>query len=102
MIQANQWTPNSGKLPNPGKYYFLQLTSETIQKVNVMKDKNGVNYARKAMIRCGMSKDVTGVWHEHQLSVDLQEIVKKHRSYFEQAQMDEEQEQVIDDVIQLD
>lgn len=35
------------------------------------------------MIRCGMSLDVTGVWHEKQLSFRLQEIANIYRNHFD-------------------
>jgi hypothetical protein len=36
-----------------------------------MQDANGIGYARKAMIRCGLSLDVTGQWQLPQLSLEL-------------------------------
>ena len=72
----------SGKLQNPGKRFFLNLAAESVRNVNNMSDKNGLTYARKAMIRCGLAKDVSGVWHEKQLMPHLQEIIRKHRSHF--------------------
>ena len=53
-----------------------------MEVVNRQTDRNGVNYARKAMIRCGLSRDVTGKWHEKQLSVELQNIITKYRDEF--------------------
>ena len=49
-----------------------------------MRDKNGVSYARKAMIRTGMSLNVNGLWEEGQLTVDLQQIIAKHKVHFEE------------------
>lgn len=45
----------SGKLKNPGKGFFLKLAANSIREVNKQRDKNGVPYARKAMIRTGMA-----------------------------------------------
>jgi hypothetical protein len=56
---------------------------KAVQPVNAMRDANGIGYARKAMIRCGLWLDVTGRWHVPQLSVELQQIVGKHRPHFE-------------------
>jgi hypothetical protein len=54
-----------------------------VQLVNAMRDANGIGYARKAMIRCGLSLDDTGQWHVPQLSVELQQIVGKQRAHFD-------------------
>ena len=57
----------SGKLADPGKSFFLKLAAEYVRAVNSMKDKNGVSYARKATIRCGLRLDLDGEWQESQL-----------------------------------
>jgi hypothetical protein len=67
-----------GKLQNPGKKLFLQLAADSVKAVNLQKDKNGVSYARKAMIRCGMSLGIDGSWSVNQLYPHLKKIVKKH------------------------
>jgi hypothetical protein len=67
---------------NPGKEFFLRLAADAVRDVNLMRDENGLTYSRKAMIRCGLALDVTGVWHEKQLSRELQLIISKHRKYF--------------------
>ena len=77
---AGEW---SGKLKNPGKSFFLRLASRAVREVNAMKDKNGLTYARKAMVRCGLSKNLNGVWEVKQLFPKLQELVKGHKSYFD-------------------
>ena len=74
----------SGKLNNPGKRYFLELAAKAVNEVNAQRDKSGMSYARKAMIKCGLSKDaVTGQWQESQLFGHLQAIINKHREYFD-------------------
>ena len=50
----------SGKLQNPGKWFFLQLVADSVRGVNLQRDANGLTFARKAMIRCGLALDVTG------------------------------------------
>jgi hypothetical protein len=35
------------------------------------------------MIRCGLSLDIIGEWHEKQLNRDLQIVIEKHRQHFE-------------------
>lgn len=89
-IKAGKWKDggradgsNSGALENPGKTFFLKLAVEAVRRVNAQRDKNGISFARKAMIRCGLSLDVTGEWHVGQLTVELQEIVTKYRTHFD-------------------
>jgi DDE superfamily endonuclease len=58
MIKEGNWkdgAKSSGKLVNPGKRYFLQLPADCVKAVNSMKGQNGLSWARKAMIRCGLS-----------------------------------------------
>jgi hypothetical protein len=85
MVQSGKWKNgegSSGKLINPGKRYFLQLAADCIKAVNNMKDKNGLGWSRKAMIRCGLSLGLNGQWGVNQLSPELQEIIKKYFNEF--------------------
>ena len=90
LIEGDQWKNNirvdgswSGKLKNPGKSFFLKLAADSVRDVNRQTDVNGMNFARKAMIRCGLSLNVSGEWEEKQLFPHLQNIIKEHREYFE-------------------
>jgi hypothetical protein len=90
LIDENAWSnasrkgsAGSGKLRNPGKKFFLRLAADAVRDVNLQRDSNGLTYARKAMIRCGLARDVTGFWREQQLTPQLQTIINNHRSYFE-------------------
>ncbi|RHY89932.1 hypothetical protein DYB35_004602 [Aphanomyces astaci] len=90
LIQSNEWSNNvrvdggwSGKLKNSGKTYFLQLAADCVRAVNSMRDNAGLTYARKAMIRCGLSLDVTGFWHVKQLTPELQAIIAKYKNHYE-------------------
>ncbi|KAI2506922.1 hypothetical protein MHU86_7514 [Fragilaria crotonensis] len=90
MIRENMWSNGvrrdgawSGKLQNPGKRFFLQLAADSVRDVNMQRDVNGLTYARKAMIRCGLALDVTGLWHIQQLSPQLQAIIATHRNHFD-------------------
>jgi hypothetical protein len=47
-----------------------------------MKDQNGLSWARKAMIRCGLSLGLDGTWSVAKLSPELQEIIKKYPADF--------------------
>lgn len=40
----NDWTKGSGKLPNPGKSFFLQLASNCSRQVAMLRDGGGVLY----------------------------------------------------------
>ncbi|KAL3676321.1 hypothetical protein R1sor_026269 [Riccia sorocarpa] len=62
---GTRWT--SGALKNPGKHYFLQLAVDLVADVNSQRGANGLSYARKAMIRCGLSLNINGRWEECQL-----------------------------------
>lgn len=73
----------SGRLENPGKHFYLKLAAEVIRDVNSQVDSKGINFARKAMVRTGLSLNYNGKWEECQLSDELQKIVAKHRNHFE-------------------
>lgn len=75
-IEKNLWTLGSGKLPNTGKNFFLKLAAAAVHDVNSQRDKNGLIYARKAMIMTGMSLNVR-TFGKTQLTNDLQIIIKK-------------------------
>lgn len=72
----------SGKIPNPGKRFFLKMTANAIREVNRMKDKSGISFARRSMIMTGMSLNINGKWEESQLTEQLQLIIAKYRSHF--------------------
>jgi hypothetical protein len=59
-IKDGQWASGSGALQYPGQTFLFPLAAMTVQRVSAMRDANGIGYARKAMIRCGLSLDVTG------------------------------------------
>ena len=82
--QNNPWADEqwSGKLTNPGKRFFLQLATDSVQDVNQQLDCDNMTYARKAMIRLGLALNVDGTWNVHQLFPHLQELVAKHEPYF--------------------
>ncbi len=91
LIRQGKWKngeKSSGKLENPGKRFFLKLAADYIRDVNSQEDNHGISYARKAMVRMGMSLNYnpdTGKstkWEEAQLFSNLQEIIAKHRAHF--------------------
>lgn len=73
----------SGKVANPGKHYFLKFAAEATRRARAKVDKNGMNYARKSMILCGLSADTDSVWRETQLRPELQHLIKKHQLAFD-------------------
>ena len=86
LIDSRQWKEGllkSGKLPNPGKLFFLKLAARVIRDVNKMRDKNGLTYAQKSMIRCGLSRDLNGKWRICPLFPHLQVIIEKQRTVFD-------------------
>lgn len=89
LIEGGEWQNTqrkdsswSGKLKNPGKKFFMSLATECVREVNAHRDKNGVNYARKAMIRCGLSLEIDGSWSPKQLFPHLQDIIQKYPDEF--------------------
>ena len=87
MIKEGAWRngpKGSGKLCNPGKQFFMNLADECIKAVNEKIDEGlGISFARKSMIRCGLAKNVDGIWSEKMLFQHLQDIVNEHREYFD-------------------
>ena len=54
-----------------------------MRAINNQRDSNGLTYARKSMIMCGMAKDVDGVWKIDQLKPELISICLKYKNYFD-------------------
>ena len=68
---------------NPGKEFFFRMVANSVRDDNAMRDNNGLSYARKAMIMCGMALNTNGLWEVSQLKPSLQNIVRKHRAIFD-------------------
>jgi hypothetical protein len=89
MIRTDQWQNDpqgrrgwSGKLKNLGKPYFLSLVAAAVRDVNEELDVYGITYARKSMMRCGLSSNQDGVWKYEQLFLELQEIIVQYPNHF--------------------
>ncbi len=54
-----------------GKTFFLCLAADVIREVNMVRDMDGVSFARKAMLRCALGLK-NGVWKISQLKPELQ------------------------------
>ena len=60
----------------------MSLAAKSVEKVNAMRDPNGMSYAHKAMIKCGLALDIDDVWRVSQLLAPLQDIVALHHMPF--------------------
>ncbi|CAM6124006.1 unnamed protein product [Calypogeia fissa] len=80
-INKDAWT-SSGMIRNPGKHFFLKIAADSMRTVNSFRDKNGISYARKAMIRCGLALNLNGRWDIDQLSPELQNVIRKYPEHF--------------------
>lgn len=85
MIQKGMWRDSSGKLRNPGKRFFLELSARCVREVNMQRDADGLRYGRKAMIMTGLALNTNGQWEIGQLTPELQRIVRKHQTVFDAA-----------------
>ncbi len=65
-----------------GKTFFLRLAADVIREVNMIRDKDGVSFARKAMLQCGLGLK-NGVRKFSQLKPELQGIIRENRSHFD-------------------
>ena len=70
MIKKGDWSNTvrkndswSGKLKNPGNRFFLELAAAAVRAMNGVRDSCGLTYARKSIIGCGMTLDISGRWH---------------------------------------
>ena len=82
-IKEGRWKDKSGRIANPGKMVFLQLHFLAVQDVNNQRDGLGLTYARKAMNMKGMALNTNGRWEVTQLTPRLQEIIQKHKEFFD-------------------
>ena len=94
LIQGGEWQNDPqgrrgwfGKLKNPRKGFFLALAAEAVRDVNQEQDFQGMNIARKSMIRCGLSLDTDGVWRCEQLFQELQDIIAEFPNHFDGEQV---------------
>jgi hypothetical protein len=66
-----------------GTKVLLKLAADSVRDVNKQRDKNGITYARKAMIRCGLVLDLCGEWRVQQLRPELQRIISTYPKHFD-------------------
>jgi hypothetical protein len=81
-IQADGTLKGSGKIRNPGKSFILQLLSKVLTELNEKKDKNGMSWAQKAMVGCGLGLDRDGKWTTEMLFPKLRLVIEKYPDYF--------------------
>lgn len=88
VLNFEMETTKSGKIPNPGKRFFLQLSADTVREVNCRTHKSSLSLAFRLKIFTGMSLNVNGKWEESQVIEQLQLIIAKFRSHFEGLAVD--------------
>ncbi|OWZ14471.1 LOW QUALITY PROTEIN: hypothetical protein PHMEG_00012054 [Phytophthora megakarya] len=84
-IRNGDWktgTSSTWKLANP---VFLEPAAQYIRLVNLEKDKNGDNWAKKSMIQCGLDVSRDGVWKVDQLSKELKQTIAFYPDAFEEG-----------------
>lgn len=85
VIRRGDWmqgSKSSGALANPGKRFFLETAAKCIRLVNAEEDENGMNWANKSMLLCGLDVGSDGVWKVEQLSKSLQDVVARFGEEF--------------------
>lgn len=82
-IKHSSWCNGLSKIPNPGKTIFLDLAVKFVAAVNRQRERDGVSYARRAMIINGMELNINGLSEEMQLLPKQQHIIRKYLEHFE-------------------
>ena len=85
LILDNNWSDvprSSGKILNPGKPCFMDLSTKCVREMNAMIDDHGILLVRKAMIRSGLKLNETGCWEVIKLSQYLQEKIQRYSMEF--------------------
>ena len=80
LVQQGEFT-TSGRVRNPGKYFYLKLVKEVVDELNNRTIDN-CSLARMSMIACGSIPNISGIWHVEQLSDELRGIVENNTEYF--------------------
>ena len=60
QVQESELTP-TGRIRNPGKYFFLQLVKEVVDELN-SRTVGNITLARKSLILFGLIPDEDGMW----------------------------------------
>lgn len=81
LVAAAEYT-GSGRVPNPGKHYYLKLVRDVVEDLN-SRTHNGMSLAKSSLVMCGLIPGPTGVWSVEQLTPELREIVNSNLPYFE-------------------
>lgn len=82
QLQKRYRTDTSGRIENSGKQFLLQIAKKCVYNVNKQRHDRGILYARKAIILCALEVNTNGLWEISYLTSQLQNIVRKHCSYF--------------------
>lgn len=81
LVCEGEYT-NTGRVRNPGKYFFLRLVKEIVDELNG-RTEHGMSLARRSLMICGLIPGLNGVWSVQQLTPKLREIVENNMEYFE-------------------
>lgn len=81
-MMENRYLESSGNLINLKKRFILKPAAESIFDFNKKRDMDGLQYARKLLVKCIFSKNMNNVGKVHQIFPNLQEIVAKKRNHF--------------------
>jgi len=80
---AAQIYTSTGRIPNPGKHFYLKLVRDVVDEINTRIDpETGITEARRALIMCGMIPSNSGIWKVEQLTPELQCIINENIAYF--------------------
>lgn len=88
MVQKDEWVvlmSGSGKLPNHGKMFYLNLASDVMQEVRIDRDEDGVLLSRNAIMGCGMHLNRNGRWEAQQHFPHFQAVISKFKEIFDGA-----------------
>lgn len=80
IIKQGMRRGKSGRFYNSEKEYFLKLVALCIWQVSLRRDKEGITYARKAMILTGMALNFDGLREVKQLTPKLQTGFARYRA----------------------
>ena len=80
LVRAGEFT-STGRIRNPGKYFFLQLVKEVVDELNSRTIGN-LTLDKKSLIICGLIPGENGTWELSQLTPKLRRIVQSNLPYF--------------------
>lgn len=79
---CKEWRTGSSKLPNFGKWRFINVYADFIKEVCAQRVKDVLIYTRKEMTGCGLKRNFNGVWDGSKPFLHLKSIIAKYRVNF--------------------